>query len=336
MIWLDNSRILAIFAVVVLHAAVTPVADAPLGSAYWWAGNVADAFSRWCVPVFVMISGALLLAPGKTESAGTFYRKRIARILVPFLFWSAFYLLWVFVKGRLKGSPPSGADLLHRLAIGEPYYHLWFLYMLVPLYLVTPLLRQLVAQSPRSRLLKLTLLGFALAALNAILARILPRSGTFFPAWFLAYVPYFLLGHLIATDPRQPPRAALWIILSGTGLLTASGCHALASRAGLATGLYFYDYLSLTVIPMAASCMYLLKSWNRPLAGAHRTRQLSALTMGVYLIHPLFIEVLQRAGFGTLDFNPILSIPAVAAAAFAGALAVSYLIARVPLLRRSI
>ena len=161
------------------------------------AGNVVDAFSRWCVPVFVMISGALLLAPGKTEGAGTFYRKRAARVLVPLLFWSAFYLLWVFIKGSLKGNPPGAAALLHRIAIGEPYYHLWFLYMLVPLYLVTPLLCQIVARTTRKQLTWLVALAFVLAALNAIDARLSPRSGTFFPAWFLSYVPYFLLGHQI-------------------------------------------------------------------------------------------------------------------------------------------
>lgn len=335
MVWLDNSRIVAILAVVVLHAAVSPVVDTAFGSADWWAGNLINAFSRWCVPVFVMISGALLLAPGKIEDARTFYRKRIARILVPFVFWSAFYLLWVFAKGSLKGNPPSAAALLHRIAIGEPYYHLWFLYMLVPLYLVTPLLRKLVVRTTRQQLMGMTAVAFTLAAANAIDARITPRSGTFFPAWFLSYVPYFVLGHLIATAPSGPTRAKLWGTLLISGLLTAVGCHALTSRAGLQTGLYFYDYLSLTVIPMAASCLYLLKSAHRTLAGRH-TRQVSALTMGVYLIHPLCIEVLQRIGFGPLDFHPALAIPAVATLAFLTSLAASLAISHIPYLRRTI
>ncbi|GLT21189.1 membrane protein [Zoogloea oryzae] len=335
MVWLDNSRIIAILAVVVLHAAVSPVVDTPFGSTDWWAGNLINAFSRWCVPVFVMISGALLLAPGKTEGAGTFYRKRAARVVVPLLFWSAFYLLWVFIKGSLKGNPPGAAALLHRISIGEPYYHLWFLYMLVPLYLVTPVLRQIVARTTRKQLTWLVALAFVLAALNAIDARLSPRSSTFFPAWFLSYVPYFLLGHLIATDPRTRSPALLWSTLVASGLLTAVGCHALATRAGLQTGLYFYDYLSLTVIPMAASCLYLLKSRSQPLAGRH-TRQLSGLTMGVYLLHPLAIEVLQRIGFGPLDYNPAMAIPAVAAVAFLAALAASVAISRLPYLRRTI
>lgn len=335
MVWLDNSRIIAILAVVILHAAVSPVIDTPLGSTDWWTSNLINAFSRWCVPVFVMISGALLLAPGKTEGAGTFYRKRAARILAPLLFWSAFYLLWTFIKGSLKGNPPGAAALRHRIAIGQPYYHLWFLYMLVPLYIVTPMLRQIVTRTTRGQLTWLVALAFVFAALNAIDAHLSPRSGTFFPAWFLSYVPYFLLGHLIATDPRTPSRALLWSILLGSGVLTAVGCHALATRAGLQTGLYFYDYLSITVIPMAASCLYLLKAHPRPIASTH-TRQIAGLTMGVYLIHPLAIEVLQRIGFGPLDFNPAFAIPAVAVVAFLTSLAASVTISRLPYLRRAI
>ena len=119
MIWLDNARIAAILAVVILHSAVSGVVDTDLGSGYWWAGNLYSAFSRWCVPVFVMISGALLLSPARQESLGTFYRKRMSRVLWPFLFWSAFFLGWTLVKGIAKGKPPAPGLLALRFASGD-------------------------------------------------------------------------------------------------------------------------------------------------------------------------------------------------------------------------
>lgn len=335
-IWLDNARITAILAVVILHAAVSAVVDTPLGSPYWWAGNLIDAFSRWCVPVFVMISGALLLAPAKAEPAMLFYRKRMTRILAPLLFWSAFYLGWIYLKGAMKGSPPAPQALLQRLAAGEPYYHLWFLFMLVPLYLVTPLLRQLVARTSRPALLALTIAGFALAITRVIYTHLTGRGPGPFPLWFLNYVPYFLLGHLIATCPWQlAPIVARTVILV-SGALTAVGCNELALQRGLASGLYFYDYLSLTVIPMSASVFYLMRHWRYPMLGPILTPQVAALTMGVYLIHPLFIEILQRVGLGPIDFHPALAIPFVALVAACGALAVARFLHRRPYLRRII
>ena len=68
LIWTDSTRVLAALAVVMLHAAVPIVAGpAALGSPAWWAGNLYDALVRWCVPAFVMVSGALLLAPHRGE-----------------------------------------------------------------------------------------------------------------------------------------------------------------------------------------------------------------------------------------------------------------------------
>lgn len=335
-IWLDNARITAILAVVVLHAAVSAVVDTPLGSPYWWAGNLIDAFSRWCVPVFVMISGALLLAPARPEPAKLFYRKRAARILAPLLFWSAFYLGWIYLKGVLKGSPPTPNDLLQRLAAGEPYYHLWFLFMLVPLYLVTPLLRQLVARTSHATLLALTIAGFALVVTRVIYTHLIGRGPGPFPLWFLNYLPYFLLGHLIVSSPWQPAPIVARTVILVTGALTAVGCNELALQRGLASGLYFYDYLSVTVIPMSISVFYLMRYWRNPLLGPILTPRVATLTMGVYLIHPLFIEILQRAGLGPIDFHPTLAIPLVALVAACSALAVARVLNRRAYLRRLI
>ena len=66
MIWVDNARILAVFAVVVLHvAAVVVLGIEDLDNLNWWVANIIDSSVRWCVPTFVMISGLLLLDPNK-------------------------------------------------------------------------------------------------------------------------------------------------------------------------------------------------------------------------------------------------------------------------------
>ena len=90
MVWLDNSRLIATFAAVFLHVAAGVVVYSNPGSQYWWAGNIYNSFVRWCVPVFVMVSGALLLNPNKMESMETFYKKRLSRILIPLLFWATY------------------------------------------------------------------------------------------------------------------------------------------------------------------------------------------------------------------------------------------------------
>ena len=150
---LDAARWMAALAVVLLHCAALPLTQAAdYGSTDWQWANVYDAASRWCVPVFVMISGALLLNPSKNEPFKDFYQKRALRIAPAIVFWSVFYLLWGALMYRLDGIPMNAAAWLRKATSGAPYYHLWYLYMLAGLYLFAPYLRALYQRcSPRQR-----------------------------------------------------------------------------------------------------------------------------------------------------------------------------------------
>jgi len=67
--WLDDARIVAIFGVVLIHTSAKVLLESDVGDSQWWAANVYDALARWSVPVFVMVSGALLLPQGSFASA---------------------------------------------------------------------------------------------------------------------------------------------------------------------------------------------------------------------------------------------------------------------------
>src|SRR5689334_22387571 len=122
---LDILRIAAIFAVIWLHVCADVVMKADASVSEWWAGNVADAASRWCVPMFVMLSGALLLRDGREElSPREFYVRRAARLSPALIFWTAFYLGY-----RRLRDHTGWMELLQDTVKGEPYFHLWFLYM---------------------------------------------------------------------------------------------------------------------------------------------------------------------------------------------------------------
>ena len=117
-----------------------------------------------------MISGALLLDPERPQDAR--HSRRVARICAPLLFWTLFYLLW---RTALDWIDDGRLDLSfwpRKLAHGEPYYHLWYLYMIVGLYLFAPLVRALAAQfAPGPRPVVVGILG--LAILDALYRRAL-------------------------------------------------------------------------------------------------------------------------------------------------------------------
>jgi surface polysaccharide O-acyltransferase-like enzyme len=98
-----------------------------------------------------------------TESG---YTKRLSRILIPIIFWSAFFLAWAFFKSAVKGNELTVVDLAKMLLSGKPHYHMWFLYMIISLYLFTPFFRKVVAHSSKKELLVFIAIAFVLAMLN--------------------------------------------------------------------------------------------------------------------------------------------------------------------------
>ncbi|KRK25853.1 membrane protein [Lactobacillus delbrueckii subsp. delbrueckii DSM 20074 = JCM 1012] len=95
-----------------------------------------DSLSRFCVPVFIVISGAVFLNPDFDLSWEKLFKKHLRRIVVSCLIWQLIYCGWYYFA--------KGGDLVtvSKFLIGS-YDHLWYLPMIAGLYLVTPLLRPL-------------------------------------------------------------------------------------------------------------------------------------------------------------------------------------------------
>lgn len=98
-IYIDILRILATFAVVLLHSAAIPVSDNNPNTINWQFGNFYDSIARWCVPMFVMISGVFFLQNEKgknyNQSIKSDYKKIISknifRISTALIIWGMFY-----------------------------------------------------------------------------------------------------------------------------------------------------------------------------------------------------------------------------------------------------
>ena len=134
LVWMDWLRVAACFMVMVVHS-TEPFYLGGDGSLVltrtdaFWVG-LFDSFVRACVPLFVVAS-SFLQFPVK-YTTGEFFRRRAARILVPFLIWSVVYALaWGDPVHNLK-------DLF--LNFNYAAGHLWFVYMLVGMYILMPLL----------------------------------------------------------------------------------------------------------------------------------------------------------------------------------------------------
>ncbi|MBS1524844.1 MAG: acyltransferase family protein, partial [Bacteroidetes bacterium] len=143
--WINNLRVIALFAVIVLHTASLPLMEyKQAGTTGWLAADFYNALTRFAVPVFVMITGALLL-PREYE-LGDFLKRRLTRIVWPFLFWSLVYVGYSWYNEDIVFTGDMSKNIaivLHQLKYGA-FYHLWYVYMLIGLYLIIPILGRFV------------------------------------------------------------------------------------------------------------------------------------------------------------------------------------------------
>jgi surface polysaccharide O-acyltransferase-like enzyme len=337
---MDMLRIGAILAVVVIHAIGPATRESGTGwhAAWWWGANLLNSACLWCVPVFVMVSGALLLDPSRRISGGEFLKRRALRIGLPLAFWIAVYLIF---QRQFYGVDLTTGGTVKAVASGDPYLQLYFLYIVAGLTALTPVLRKLVEHSSRRDLTILTAgaLGFGLLE-HAV--RELGGGGGFNAVTrFLPYIGYYLAGYLITTFAvtERTQSVSRRLVVAGW-LGTAIGSGALAARYGwTSNGNFLYDYLSPTVMLTSIAVFMAARSWSPKRLSTARMRQLGGATFGVFLIHPLLLFPLQRAlslPDGHEIGRTVLWAVPLACLVFAVTTVIALIAARVPYLRRLI
>jgi surface polysaccharide O-acyltransferase-like enzyme len=280
---------------------------------------------RWSVPVFVMVSGTLLLYSQRDEELGPFLIRRFSWLAPIMVFWIVIYSIL-----RLATNPDHTihSQLLAALT-GRPFLHLWYLYLLPGLYLVAiPLRLYLRAALPRDRWILFS--GLALLLWLNIGLGLLLAPGTLapWPFWFWGYLPYFVLGFLLATVRS----ATLGLCFYAVGVFLTGTLSAVHFAGGV-----LMDYGSPTVYLLSVGAFVLLLSLRIPLMGsvpAATKRSVFSMSLGIYLVHPMFLSALKRAPLDFRNLDPFFLIFTLWMVVFAASSATVYFLQRTPLLRR--
>jgi surface polysaccharide O-acyltransferase-like enzyme len=320
--WVHYIRAIAAFGVVLVHVAADVITEwGAIPAGHWWIANAYDSLARGCVPIFIMVSGALLLPV--QEGLGDFFRKRFNRIFVPFVVWTLLYLVWkkVFYKPDLGLAQSIGLIL-----DAGVWFHLWFFYILTGMYLMTPVLRIFVAHASRVHMTYFLGLWFLLASLIPFADKVARVWG--FPGFHLGlpvalaqdFVGYFILGaFLMKYSSKEWIRDAviIWVACLAVSFL---GTGWVVMRTGGFKDT-FYDNLAPHIV-LYGSAFFVLVKCGLPSIESHLSRSLksfivglSKASFGVYLIHPVIIDILIKGRSGLVikpaDGHPLFMIPAI-------------------------
>ncbi|WP_333010984.1 acyltransferase [Kluyvera sichuanensis] len=318
--WIENLRGIACLMVVMIHTTtwyITHPHDvSPLS---WDLANVLNSASRVSVPLFFMISGYLFFGPRSAQP------RHFLRIALCLLFYSAIALLFIASFTHISVE----ASLKHLLQ--KPvFYHLWFFFAIIVIYLVSPLI-EVKAISGKMLLALIVVIGLVAnpntVSLSTHGIEWLPinlyiNGDTFY------YVIYGLLGRAIGmmeTDKKSLTwccgllfASAVWIISRGT-------LHELQWRGNFADT--WYVYCGPMVFICAASLLTLVKNTlnARVLPGLGF---ISKHSLGIYGFHALIIYTLRTSGL-ELKRWPALDILWIFTATLAGSLVLSMMLQRV-------
>jgi len=329
--YIDILKSGAIVAVVALHVSGTlfyQYGTIPMD--WWWTAHVVDSLSRWAVPVFLMCSGALMLGAEET-GIREFLVKRARRVVVPLLFWSVAYYFFRHLRGW--ASPEILVQEAKAFLEGGVYYHLRFLYYLLGLYLVTPMLQVFVRHASKNLLRYVLVLWFAGTVLYPAVARYAGITIGIPLGTVSGFVGYFLLGHYVHAYGVSRATKAVSVALGALGLaLTVVGTYVLTARASTPDE-HFYEYLNAAVILPSIMVFVLARSGYRPGRLEPAIRSWSDGSFGIYLVHPIVMAVMARLGVSASLVHPLLGIPLTVACVLGLSYAIVYFVRKVPVLR---
>ncbi|MCE5197311.1 MAG: acyltransferase family protein [Negativicutes bacterium] len=342
-IFADLLRITATFAVMLLHIAAGHWDTASVFSAEWHVMNFYNSAVRFCVPIFIMVSGMFFLDPERNLTYRKIYLKYILRIAVAFLFWSAAYAATPLIL-QWSRHLPIDRSMLKQAIISflTGHYHLWFLYMIAGLYAVTPFLRKIVRHD-QTMTQYFLLLSFLFASVVPLITR---RSGPPLKSIFntilsyadfkfvLGNVGYFVAGHYLAQYALSRRKRLFLYALGGFGFLaTFLLTQFLSEQAGFGD-LTFYQYNSPTVVLQSIAVFVFFQSvfLNRNYAPKLLPiiSVLSSCSFGMYLVHPFILAFFSRMDIFSCLNNPFIAIPLLARLVFVCSFLVSWLLRRIP------
>ena len=334
----DVLRILAAFAVVMLHVS----AEGFLGcfpSDEWEISNIYDSISRWCVPVFFMISGALFLNQDKKISIKTLITKNLFRIVYIFLFWSFCYALYYSIIC-------NSFNLLEiiRLTLKGPI-HFWFLKVLIGLYIAVPILRAITQEKRLEEyfIFIAILTAFIIPMLITAISLFDESAGESVQKYYdvfririaSGYVGYFVLGHYLNTyQLSNVLKRFIYLLGLLSVILVILLTHWYSHHIGEPSEV-FYSNLNIFILFESMAVFLMIKPLKFSANYSSLIVRLSNLTLGIYLIHPLlYLMANDILGINGMSFNQYYFIPCYSLIIFAASCLVVFLLKKIPIIKR--
>ncbi len=301
----DLARCVAAVAVIAIHVLApyrNQLGDIPFD--YWLTAVTVNSVSRWAVPVFILISGALMLSDSRPFELKYYLKRRLGKVFIPFVIWSLFY---AYLSGW-SATGFNGGLVIERLQEAghhATYYHLGFFYYFIPLYFVMPIFQWCIKQCGDD-----WLFGFIVIWLITSTLFLLRIDGVWsYQMWL--YSGFLPLGYTLYKKTPSNLMITLGFTLIGSVALamTIYMVISMSLEAGKYSFGRWLSYKTVNTIMAASMVLMLCRYFGEGLSAVSRkvVGFISQHSLGIYLLHPIFLWPMKE--FGWYTWHPALVIP---------------------------
>ena len=345
-IYIELLRIMAAAAVIMIHIIAGLITSYAVGSVNW---NICVAIGseiRWCIPLFLMISGGVFLDREQPISQGAMLKRYILRLLAVLIVWGVFYYffeLWIYDRPvTVKNFILAPITIL----AGNAGYHLWYLYVIIPVYFLIPGLKVYVDNATRVQQRYLLMTLFTLCScfsLFSSVVRQIPQLrvgisiGIALPAMF-AYLACVLSGYYMAHFELNSGERKVIQLTAVFSILCMPVVNICISLLNNTFHTSMSEYSGICSISVAGW----LFTWLKQQEGGLRTGRIKNIvlhigrkTFGIYLVHVIFVSILFHKisiTWGKLNVLPVVFGCTIAV--FIVSYILTWLLTRLPFLKR--
>lgn len=300
--YLDLLRSFAIIMVLLLHSISGYMMQSELYNTTSWYINLGlNAFARTGVPLFLMISGVLMLSAESTRNITQFYKKSLLHIAVPLVFWNIAYFIFRWARGYAEFDIKL---LLDQFLNCGTEYHLWYLYTIIGIYLIAPFLKILTDNLNDKQLVWLLFLMLFGTTIRPFINTVTPFYIYFFEPLFNGYVACFMMGYVLC-NIKCDLKTVIWFLIAGIlgflGSVILNHINSSANEINLVAnnGYSLCHFALASAIFMTSKFIFSERTFLKGIVTA-----LSKASFGIYLTHVAVIDIITN--YFMIDASPIV------------------------------
>lgn len=332
--YIDVLKVFCAFFVVLLHTTAMGIYNT--NQPEWCIFIVFNSLTRFAVPLFVLCSGAMLLRPEKNNiDTFSLLALRLKKIGIPLLFWSMFYEVHLILNGSEKNFMMIIQDFLS----GDVMYHLWFLYMLMSLYIISPVLCEI-----KIKIGKYFFLVWIIFCVIFLIRNIYHFSVSTYIFYISPYVCYFFLGYWIHESMHENLNKSLtqWMNFRVMSMILAICVFSIAygticvTQNSLNEMFFANDNLFVVIGSLIIFYVCRLKEETFKKLCNRWIPYFSKLTFGVYLIHVYVLGKIYYSLLGGDIYSvkhPVMVALALSVPVFLISMLVTAILKKIPGLR---